>query len=190
MDPIPKKPESVLQNCKYVDLAATDEADENGTYSEALFCAVNNPNVFNIALTGPYGSGKSSVIKTFLKKYRKTWHRPAWTFRKRKALEISLASFISEVPVNDSKKTEDNTATKNQDSTETNTAKTDDQTLALSKQEIERSILQQLLYGADANRLPLSRFRRKQSQLGRTFIHFLSCLLVCHFGIYHYTNQR
>lgn len=32
-----KKPEAILQNCKYVDLAATDEADENGTYSEALF---------------------------------------------------------------------------------------------------------------------------------------------------------
>ena len=30
----------------------------------------------------------------------------------------------------------------------------------MSKQEIERSILQQMLYGADANRLPLSRFKR------------------------------
>lgn len=36
----------------------------------------------NIALSGPYGSGKSSVIKTYLKKYPKT-----------KYLSISLAAF-------------------------------------------------------------------------------------------------
>lgn len=33
----------------------------------------------------------------------------------------------------------------------------------VSRQEIERSILQQMLYGADANRLPLSRFKRIQT---------------------------
>nr|WP_211248335.1 hypothetical protein [Halomonas halodenitrificans] len=33
----------------------------------------------------------------------------------------------------------------------------------VSRQEIERSILQQMLYGADANKLPLSRFKRIQS---------------------------
>ncbi|REG53278.1 hypothetical protein ATH84_100619 [Paracoccus versutus] len=33
----------------------------------------------------------------------------------------------------------------------------------MTKQEIERSILQQLLYGADADKLPLSRFKRIQS---------------------------
>nr|WP_300521959.1 ATP-binding protein [Alcanivorax sp.] len=33
----------------------------------------------------------------------------------------------------------------------------------MSRQEIERSILQQMLYGADANKLPLSRFKRIQS---------------------------
>src|SRR3546814_5929365 len=36
-------------------------------------------------------------------------------------------------------------------------------TLFRSRQEIERSILQQMLYGADANRLPLSRFKRIRS---------------------------
>ena len=52
------------QSNKFVDLAPTRQADENGIYSEALNFATNNSNVFNIALTGPYGSGKSSVIKT------------------------------------------------------------------------------------------------------------------------------
>ena len=68
------------KSSKYVDLAPTDKADKSGIYSDALAYATDNPNVSNIALTGPYGSGKSSIIKTFLKKY------------KRPALQISLAA--------------------------------------------------------------------------------------------------
>lgn len=109
---------------KYVDLAPTDEADKAGSYSEALRFATNNPKISNIALTGPYGSGKSSIIQSFLKTYR------------RPVLHISLATFITEA---------------------------DTSVEAVDRQEIERSILQQMLYGADANKLPLSRFKRIQS---------------------------
>tara|TARA_R110002051_G_scaffold97308_4_gene167468 strand:- start:315 stop:3848 length:3534 start_codon:yes stop_codon:yes gene_type:complete len=116
--------EADLEQSKFIDLAPTDKADEAGVYSDALSYATNNPRVSNIALTGPYGSGKSSIIKSFLKKYR------------RPVLQISLAAFLPEA-----------TSTGGQ----------------VSKQEIERSILQQMLYGADANKLPLSRFKRIQS---------------------------
>ena len=109
---------------KFVDLAPTDKADPSHVYSDALTEATDNPRVMNIALTGPYGSGKSSIIKSFLKVY------------KRHVLQISLAAFLPE----------DATAVGK-----------------VSRQEIERSILQQMLYGADANRLPLSRFKRIQS---------------------------
>lgn len=105
----------------FVDLAPTDAADPHGVYSRALDEAIRNPNVFNIALTGPYGSGKSSIIRTFLKRHH------------RSALHISLAAFLPEAG---------------------------DPKREVSKQEIERSILQQLLYGADAYKLPLSRFKR------------------------------
>lgn len=109
---------------KFVDLAPTDDADKAGVYSEAILFATNNAKVSNIALTGPYGSGKSSIIQTFLKKYRQP------------VLHISLASFVPEAGSGSEK---------------------------VSRQEIERSILQQMLYGADANKLPLSRFKRIQS---------------------------
>lgn len=69
---------------KFVDLAPTDEADQGGVYSAALAFATESPNVSNIALTGPYGSGKSSIIRSFLKSYP------------RKALHISLAAFLPE----------------------------------------------------------------------------------------------
>lgn len=108
----------------FVDLAPTDEADKDGVYAKALRVAMNNKDVTNIALTGPYGSGKSSIIKSFLKQYP------------RPVLNISLAAFVPEGDKKDSE---------------------------VSRQEIERSILQQMLYGADANNLPLSRFKRIQS---------------------------
>ncbi|ETW10805.1 hypothetical protein ATO8_20474, partial [Roseivivax marinus] len=53
----------------FVDLAPTDEADRDGVYSTALKFATRSPEVYNIALTGPYGSGKSSIIRSFLKSY-------------------------------------------------------------------------------------------------------------------------
>ncbi|MDO9338462.1 MAG: P-loop NTPase fold protein [Caulobacter sp.] len=114
----------VSPTSKFLDLAPTDEADKEGVYAEALNYATNNERVFNIALTGPYGSGKSSIIKSFLKRYR------------RRALNISLAAFVPG---------------------------TDAASKSVHRQEIERSILQQMLYGADANRLPLSRFKRIRS---------------------------
>ena len=127
------KPRQVARGAesRFVDLAPTDKADEAGVYSAALTEATDNPRVMNIALTGPYGSGKSSIIKSFLKRY------------KRRALQISLAAFMPEA----------GTAEAVPGST----------VAAVGRQEIERSILQQMLYGADANRLPLSRFKRIQS---------------------------
>lgn len=135
---------------KFVDLAPTDEADQGGVYSAALKFATDCPNVSNIALTGPYGSGKSSIIRSFLKTYR------------RQALHISLAAFLPEA---------------------------DDERRTVTKQEIERSILQQLLYGADADKLPLSRFKRIQSpgfwSLFRSF-YILTGLL----ALWHVFNKR
>ena len=126
---------------RYVDLAPIDDADKNDVYSEALLFATNNKRVLNIALTGPYGSGKSSIIQSFLKKYQ------------RPALHISLASFDSDEYSDDD---------------------------GAGRQEIERSILQQMLYGADSNKLPLSRFNRIQTpgnwSVLKSFFMLLGCL--------------
>jgi hypothetical protein len=103
-----------------VDLAPTADADNVGIYFDALDYATTNDEVLNIALTGPYGSGKSSVIKTFLTRYSGS------------TLQLSLASFLPD----------------------------GEQQGRVSKQEIERSILQQILYGVNADKLPFSRFKR------------------------------
>ncbi|UTW12371.1 YobI family P-loop NTPase [Marinobacterium rhizophilum] len=135
---------------KFVDLAPTDEADKAGVYSEAILFATKNSKVSNIALTGPYGSGKSSIIQSFLKKYR------------RPALHISLAAFVPEADTGDGK---------------------------VSRQEVERSILQQILYGADANKLPLSRFKRIQSPGGWSIFKSLYIMLGI-LALWYVFNQR
>lgn len=133
-----RKPEQAGVSIRYVDLAPTDKADPSGAYSEALFQATNSPRVMNIALTGPYGSGKSSIIKSFLKGY------------KRPVLQISLAAFLPEAgSING----------------------------PVSRQEIERSILQQMLYGADSKYLPLSRFKRIQSPGRWSLLSSLSIMI-------------
>lgn len=56
-----------------------------GEYENALLNALQVKEIKNIAVTGPYGSGKSSILKTFEKKYdRKSGYR---------FLNISLATF-------------------------------------------------------------------------------------------------
>jgi len=102
----------------YIALTPIDCADEKNNYFRALKFSIDNEQICNIAITGPYGSGKTSIIKSFEKYY------------KYKFLSISLASFKEE--------------TENQ----------------IPDNLIERSILQQMLYGADASKLPYSRFKR------------------------------
>lgn len=112
-------PESNNENSVgYIALTPVDCADGKDNYFRALKFAIDTEEICNIAITGPYGSGKTSIIKSFEKNNRY------------KFLSISLASFKEE---------------------------TEDQ---IPDNLIERSILQQMLYGADVSKLPHSRFKR------------------------------
>lgn len=69
---------------KYQFLTPNDEAEHIEEYSIALENALNEKKVRNIAVSGSYGSGKSSFIKTFEKKHENGIY---------KFLDISLARF-------------------------------------------------------------------------------------------------
>lgn len=71
-----------LNESEYQFLTPFDKADKNGKYSQALNEALENKKVKNIAISGSYGSGKSSFIKTF------EVNNPQFNF-----LDISLATF-------------------------------------------------------------------------------------------------
>lgn len=51
---------------EYKDLTPINNINNGDEYLNALEWALNNPKVKNIALAGPYGAGKSSIIETYL----------------------------------------------------------------------------------------------------------------------------
>ena len=71
------------KNIKFHSLAPTDNAENSGIYLSALDWAIKEPNIRNIAVTGNYGSGKSSILNTYQKKSK----------NKKRFLNISLATF-------------------------------------------------------------------------------------------------
>ncbi len=74
----------------YLPLSPTNEAEKVEDYLNTLEWALNNRDkIKNIAIAGPYGSGKSSVLRTFQKKHK---YNSDYNF-----LNISLATFKEEI---------------------------------------------------------------------------------------------
>ena len=130
-----KNKKSIINNPKdYEVLLPNVNSDNFEHYAESLKIALNTHDVNNIAITGPYGSGKSSFIQSFKEK------NAEWSY-----LTISLATF------------------KNTKDKETKTIPDDKQETNENSelyQDIERSILQQLFYKEKTKKLQFSRFRR------------------------------
>lgn len=72
-------------NNNFYSLSPTDNAENVDSYIQSINWALKNRDrIKNIAISGPYGSGKSSVIKTFIKRNKNSEY---------KFLNISLATF-------------------------------------------------------------------------------------------------
>lgn len=133
----------------YESLIPTDDinkTDKNRKYSEAILEALERPKVTNIALTGAYGSGKSSLIQSFIKEYPSLFSY----------LYISLASFPDFIDYSTSNSKESTEETSSNDSKSKLTAK---EKKEFSKK-IELSILQQIFYHVTPKDIPDSRFKR------------------------------
>ena len=77
--------DTVKADLTFSPLTPTDEAKDCESYMGALSWALNQDKIHNIAISGPYGSGKSSVIRTFLSSRGQ--------YSRYKHLTISLATF-------------------------------------------------------------------------------------------------
>lgn len=122
------------------------DTDDSFNTVKDLLHAIENDEILNIAVTGPYGSGKSSVIKTFKER----------VYNGVKILDISLATLDADASLYAAEDT----------TTEGNSVKDKKQTSTTAKQKemlnrkIEFSILQQLVYRKTLETLPFSRLRK------------------------------
>lgn len=149
----------------YVSLTPIKNADKDGMYCNAMKYAIDNPEIKNIAIAGNYGSGKSSVIKTFFEKLENKKYNPIY---------VSLAAFNKDDYIGNTI----NNAVGEEKIKEIQSKNEFQHTL-------EKSILQQLLYQANIKEVPLSRFKRinKHSKLllnfETFFVIFSISTLIC-----------
>lgn len=143
---------------EYQDLTPVDHIENGEEYIAALNWAFQNKKIRNIALTGPYGAGKSSIIETFLaedeKKKSVKGGAPRNKAIRKKALKISMATFVKGSP----------------EKNDSNGNKID-----IGADEVEEGILKQLFYKVEPSKIPQSRYRK---------LHTMSFFTVlCHIAV-------
>ena len=88
-----------MSRLSYKALTPTDSAEQVKEYLEALTWALQQKDIHNIALAGAYGSGKSSIIETFLRREREKKRTIVDRLRSRNqrisaiSMKISMAEF-------------------------------------------------------------------------------------------------
>lgn len=130
------------------DLCPTDEAEHSDVYIQRLNELLDDDKrIHEVAITGPYSAGKSSLIRTFLTQNNK-----------HKNITVSLADFNDE---STSALSKESLPQSDQNPHDNDSSQKNDTPHKLSKlHSIEKSILQQILYREKANTAPNSRFRR------------------------------
>lgn len=122
------------------------DSDDSFNTVKDLLNAIANDEILNIAVTGPYGSGKSSVIKTFKERVNKDV----------KILDISLATLDADASLYAAGNT---TSSGDPERDKQQPSITAEQKETLNRK-IEFSILQQLVYRKTLETLPFSRLRK------------------------------
>lgn len=129
------------------DLAPIDDVENFDTYEQVLNWAFKNEKAKNIALSGPYGSGKSSIIETFLKKHREI---------EESSIRVSLATFEVE-------HTSEEKENKQQE-------ELPNRKIKIRERDIEKAIVKQLFYKVNSREIPQSRYRKLNRRRLREFI--------------------
>ena len=117
------------------------ENDDAYTTVTDLQNAIKKDDILNIALTGPFGSGKSSVLKTFIAKADSDT----------KILDISLATLDADESFDEQSE---------EDCSDAESNETKQRLKEILNRKIEFSILQQLVYRKALDTLPYSRLKK------------------------------
>lgn len=148
-----RKTDSDEFESRFHPLTPIDNIEDNKIYQDALEFALQQDAVKNIAVTGPYGSGKSSVIQSFFK------NSP----NKYKVITLSLASFrdCDEESGQAEQQEQSKQAEKQGNHPKEKKRYSEDSKL---QRLIEISLLQQLFYHEKDNKLPDSQFKKIKKQ--------------------------
>lgn len=128
-----------------MDLLAPRIVDKS-EYVSILKSAIDDKDVRNVAISGTYGSGKSSIIKTFERHYPKY-----------KCLNLSLAAFAEEFQ---SLQNDSNTGNETQEKKPNDAGKPFVDPNIVKMEQLEFSLVQQFFYHVKASGIPDSRFGR------------------------------
>ena len=138
-------------------------SDGRWEYLKRLDLAVNHDKCFNIAISGSYGTGKSSILETYITKYR----------LKPKALIVNIGSFLKTSNEDDEETSSENHEKTNIDSNTSGkenkkTDKGSDGFLSLDEKNlmetIEKTIVKQLIYKVKYSNSKLSKIPRIQNK--------------------------
>lgn len=142
---------------KFNKLTPLNDIDIDSSYIEAMEYALEDEDIKNIAISGNYGSGKSSFIETY-KSINKDF----------KSLHISLAHFSS---VNN---------IENGDNSQNNLVKNNVENSNLRDQTkiIEGKIINQLLHQIDSKYIPMTIFKSKKNPRLSEIIYLSATLLL------------
>ncbi|NLQ58970.1 hypothetical protein D3827_03915 [Streptococcus mutans] len=133
-------------------LTPINDADIEQAHIDAINFAIEDKDVLNVAVSGNYGSGKSSFIETYKEKFNN---------KKKKFLHVSLAHFNSE----------DGNTERQQSNSGTDKAAPKDNIL-------EGKIVNQLLHQIDADKIPLTIFKSKQHPKKRQILGWFILLTI------------
>lgn len=134
-------------NLKFKKLSPKDDIDISG-YKEALGFALKDAGISNIALSGSYGSGKSSTIETYKKESNKNF------------LHISLAHFQYDTQ-EEKLENQSSQVNLNELGSKNNIVVNSDTKKLTSDMILEGKILNQLLHQINPRNIPQSIFRLK-----------------------------
>lgn len=143
--------ETMLSSLAPKILTKKEELDRIQPYLDKLNDTLNTKGINNIALTGGYGSGKSTILKTF-----QHWNKNDYNF-----LNISLAAF-NQTNTKENFEKRFNSEIKNAETKKkvTNELKKMLRQNTELERQLEISILQQIVYKVKPSNLSESRFKR------------------------------
>jgi len=178
---------------KFLDLAPEENGKGYETYYNALNWAFQNNKIKNLALTGPYGSGKTSILCSFEKiypNYNFLWISLASFNDKETTTEYTIEKLAKELTENPTKETieklakiiaENKIKNKNQESKNDSNEKLTEKEIL--EQKIELSIFQQLFYHEKNSDVPDSRFKRINNIRKSTILTKAIVLVIWFFSI-------